>query len=121
MVAVCSSLFGFGEFVPREIKKSNHFAEYLVIGLLGWLEVIVPVVLFFAYEGPRISGISYNLNYRNAWRGIWIGLLFSNITQMIMWPITFTVTSWELYSAYFKIWLYFGMLGRGLVDFFVSI
>ena len=72
--------FGFGEFVPREIKKPNYVAHYFVIGLQGWLEVLVPLVFFFAYESPRISDISYNLNYRNAWRGIWIGLLFSNIT-----------------------------------------
>ena len=111
--------FEFPEFVPN--KEYNHIVEYIIIGLIAWLEVLTPIILFFAYESPRIAGISYNLNYRNAWRGIWVGLLISNISQMVIWPLTFFIKKEKLYKAYFRTWLYFGTLGRGAVDFFVSI
>ena len=70
--------FEFPEFVPD--KEYDYIVEYIIIGLIAWLEVLTPIILFFAYESPRIAGITFNLNYRNAWRGIWVGLLISNIS-----------------------------------------
>ena len=107
-------------FFPEE--KSPYLLESIILGILAEVEIVLPIVFWFALIKPSIEGITYNLNYSRAWYGIWVGLLLSYAVQGIVWPITYFVKdSLFLDKFYTKSWLYLGQIGRHAVDFYVLI
>ena len=79
------------------------------MGVLAEVEIVIPIVLWFAAINPSIEDANKNINYVNAWYGIWIGTVLSYVVQGVVWPITYAIKDSEfLNDFYLKAWFYLG-------------